>query len=605
MNKIDKKFLEACEEGDLKLMKECLEKGADINVRTKDNKLGIDLAVDSKHMELAKFLEMEHIKKSDLKAKVKKLFMAILKEDVKGIEKALKDGVNIESLNQFKNTALSLSCEYNLFEVAKLLIKKGANVNASNEGFTPLMWAASLGYLKLLKLLLKNAADPNAKCKNSNPVYVYSCKSNDPEIFKELVKAGANTDPENDKYPAFIFDPCSELLTSLEFKRLLSLRKVYNLKTESFENKLNIDIKRKYKTFKDCEFCKKLKLNKESFEGDELKNEPYVFYERFGYSEYGLPRKVIIRCPYCYTYYSYEQHSYKEPGTWDDEYSLALIKRLSTKEALKELEETKKTEDELSVDFIDRYVRDKNWRNIKKLIEKNDEDIFFVVSDCLRECEDIRLLSRLALPISNCLSSENKKIREDAFIFFERAKKNFEIISGFDQIRSILIDSLKTEKNKYNRWNAIDILVNYYMKKKEWDEILKLLNNKELRLQSRVMNELSDLALYGGDLSPLFSVFVELFYSKNKEVRSYAYKVFSFSVMRGVDISPVLDDLKKKIRTRGVVATLAGYYVNVENYKELELLIKKYPKKHAGIKWMLENIQRLRDIDLLRFINLI
>ncbi len=49
-------------------------------------------------------------------------------------------------------------------EVARLLLERGADVNAKNKhGFTPLHFAAGIGHTDVAKLLLEHGADVNAK----------------------------------------------------------------------------------------------------------------------------------------------------------------------------------------------------------------------------------------------------------------------------------------------------------------------------------------------------------------------------------------------------------------------------------------------------------
>lgn len=61
-------------------------------------------------------------------------------------------------------TPLHEACNHGHFNVASILIKSGANVNAKGyEDVTPLHDAALVGQLKMVKLLLSHGADPKAK----------------------------------------------------------------------------------------------------------------------------------------------------------------------------------------------------------------------------------------------------------------------------------------------------------------------------------------------------------------------------------------------------------------------------------------------------------
>lgn len=89
------------------------------------------------------------------------------------IQEAAKTG-NLDKVNQLlhndpdllnhrdqrNKTALHFACQNGHFEVVKLLVEKGANVNIMDYDFrTPLLWAAANGYSQILEILVKNGAD--------------------------------------------------------------------------------------------------------------------------------------------------------------------------------------------------------------------------------------------------------------------------------------------------------------------------------------------------------------------------------------------------------------------------------------------------------------
>lgn len=74
---------------------------------------------------------------------------------------------NIASNNQFKVAPLHSACAISHFEIAELLIRHGADINAKQmQGVTALHSAAHNGQTNLAKLLLDNGADINAKMEN-------------------------------------------------------------------------------------------------------------------------------------------------------------------------------------------------------------------------------------------------------------------------------------------------------------------------------------------------------------------------------------------------------------------------------------------------------
>lgn len=71
---------------------------------------------------------------------------------------------NIASNNAFKVAPLHSACAISNFEIAKLLIQNGADVNArQQQGVTPLHSAAHNGQNELVHFLIQNGADCNAQ----------------------------------------------------------------------------------------------------------------------------------------------------------------------------------------------------------------------------------------------------------------------------------------------------------------------------------------------------------------------------------------------------------------------------------------------------------
>ncbi len=99
----------------------------------------------------------------DQVAGITSLMSAVSSDDIEGVKFFAKGGADI--INQ-KNaggaTALHIAARQNNFEIAKILIENGANVNASdNESWTPLMRAALANAPEIVDLFLDNKADAN------------------------------------------------------------------------------------------------------------------------------------------------------------------------------------------------------------------------------------------------------------------------------------------------------------------------------------------------------------------------------------------------------------------------------------------------------------
>jgi len=80
--------------------------------------------------------------------------------------------INVSSRNAQKVTALHGAVSRGDIEATKLLLDKGAEVNARQErGFTPLFSAAGAGNIPLMGLLVKHGADVNARTDDGKTAY--------------------------------------------------------------------------------------------------------------------------------------------------------------------------------------------------------------------------------------------------------------------------------------------------------------------------------------------------------------------------------------------------------------------------------------------------
>ncbi|HTF17517.1 MAG TPA: ankyrin repeat domain-containing protein [Chryseolinea sp.] len=74
---------------------------------------------------------------------------------------------NIASNNQFRVAPLHSACASSNYDIAEMLLRAGADVNAKQmSGVTPLHSAAHNGQTKLAKLLIDHGADVNAMTEN-------------------------------------------------------------------------------------------------------------------------------------------------------------------------------------------------------------------------------------------------------------------------------------------------------------------------------------------------------------------------------------------------------------------------------------------------------
>ncbi len=127
-------FLFAAHEGNIETVRQALEAGVDVNSANSEEKLTpLHMAAYNGHTDVAKLL--------------------------------LERGAEIDARDHEGKTPLTHACTGPFKETVKLLVDSGADINAqeATEGFTPLMMAAGLGEVDVVKVLLEHKADPSIR----------------------------------------------------------------------------------------------------------------------------------------------------------------------------------------------------------------------------------------------------------------------------------------------------------------------------------------------------------------------------------------------------------------------------------------------------------
>lgn len=122
---------------------------------------------------------------------------------------------NINVRNKSGWTPLHVAIEKGFYEIAKMLIEKGADVNAiNNRGRAPIHYTENL---KVLKMLIEKGANINEKDKESGwtPLHFAVTRQNMEEIVEYLITNGADVNAKS-------FDGSTALHLRLYAKRLIA-----------------------------------------------------------------------------------------------------------------------------------------------------------------------------------------------------------------------------------------------------------------------------------------------------------------------------------------------------------------------------------------------
>jgi ankyrin repeat protein len=186
--------------GKLYAVRMLLDKGASVNVVTKDGKTPWDLAREHGYKRIANFLIenttghlTEKLTSLDF-VENKNEFLSHLdtsSENVKKIKLLIDQGGIVDTLTKIRQIPLHIAAFNKNVNSAELLTEKGASVNAKDD-VTPLHCAAQNGNLKAVEILIEKGASVNTVTKDKVTPLHCAAISGNLETAELLIEKGAS-----------------------------------------------------------------------------------------------------------------------------------------------------------------------------------------------------------------------------------------------------------------------------------------------------------------------------------------------------------------------------------------------------------------------------
>ncbi len=181
------RFAVAIENGDLRAVRQWLDEGLPPDYRADRIGTGLMIAAWEGNVEMMElfFSRGANVNRTNQNEETA-LMLAAWRGQIEAVKWLLERGARLD------RPGLAWSpLHYAVFNghdaVAKLLIERGANVNArSTNGSSPLMMAAREGKDRLAKLLIERGADPSVRNDRGEDAFVWAMRNGHPRIAREV-----------------------------------------------------------------------------------------------------------------------------------------------------------------------------------------------------------------------------------------------------------------------------------------------------------------------------------------------------------------------------------------------------------------------------------
>ena len=168
-------------------------KGADVNAEDREGGTPLWYAKGKNHTDVVELLN-KYGARSDMP--VQALLDAVRDGKSEQVKSLIEKGANMNTRDYQGRTPLHLAAAKGYTDIAELLVKGGADINAKSDnlGTTALIVAIQNGHRDTVKVLVANGADVNAKGVENQTALHCAAKRGDVGIGKILMAQGAQTE---------------------------------------------------------------------------------------------------------------------------------------------------------------------------------------------------------------------------------------------------------------------------------------------------------------------------------------------------------------------------------------------------------------------------
>lgn len=169
----------AAKKGYVEMVKLLLQSGANIMSKDKFGDTALDLAKREERLDVIDIL-IEELNKNFIRAFKNK------DTDIDTIRDFVKQDVNINLEDEFKNTSIVYACKNGRLDLVEYFLDNGINLKYDKHIKTMLLNACDSDNADVLKCLIKNGANINTLYKNKMTLLMYACKNGKFSVVKYL-----------------------------------------------------------------------------------------------------------------------------------------------------------------------------------------------------------------------------------------------------------------------------------------------------------------------------------------------------------------------------------------------------------------------------------